>query len=174
MKVSLEQKSSEHPTPSPPVIKTTITAKQFDGVKKRGLQECDAESASERNDKDLSELKAMLHFLEKDCEITEIRRIGQQVNRNRTLVIKVAKKSHRNFILLPVAKLKIYSQQLFVSRQLNATETKLEMEILKKSKVVIQNGTIRTHIEIRDLKIYKQVGETWQEVKISINESSGN
>ena len=151
LKVSFEQMSSEPPKLSPPIIKTTNTAKEFDGIRIRGLQESDAEGARERNEKDMSEVKAMLNFLEIDCEITELRRIGQQGNRNRTLVFKVANRWHRSLILLSVAKLKNYSQQLFVSRELNATEAKLEMEILKKRKEIIENGTNRTHIRIRDL-----------------------
>ena len=107
LKLSFERKSSEHPTPSPPIIKTTNTAKEFDGIRIRGLQECDVESAREKNVKDMSGVKAMLNFLEIDCDITELRRIGQQqVNRNRTLVFKVGNKWHRNLILLSVAKLK--------------------------------------------------------------------
>ena len=103
----------------------------------------------------------MLIFLQLDCEITELRRIGQQqVNRIRTLVIKVARKWHRNLSLLSAAKLKNYSQQLFVSRQLNAKEAKLEMEILGRRKEITQNGTNRTHIIIRDLKLYESIGET--------------
>ena len=143
------------------MIKTTNTAKEFDGIRIRGLQENDAESARERNERDMSGVKAMLNFLEIDCEITELRRIGQQqVNRNRTLAFKVANKWHRNLILLSVAKLKNYSQQLFVSRELNATEAKLEMEILKRRKEIIENGTNRTHIRIRDLKLYEKMRNT--------------
>ena len=135
LKVSFEQKSSEPTEPSPPIIKTTKTAKEFHGIRIRGLRERDAQSAREKNEKKISEVKAMLNFLEIDCEITELRRIGpQQVNRNRTLVFKAAKKWHRNLILLSVTKLKNYSQQLFVSRELNATKAKLQMEILKKGR----------------------------------------
>ena len=82
LKVSFEQKLKEPREPSPPINKTTNTAKEIDGIRIRGLQESDAESARERNEKDISEVKAMLNFLEIDCEITEQRRIGQQqVNR---------------------------------------------------------------------------------------------
>ena len=66
-------------------------------------------------------------------------------------MFKVANKWHRNRILLSVAKPKNYSQQLLVSRELNATETKLEMESLKWRKEIIENGTSRSHITIRDL-----------------------
>ena len=104
LKVSFEQKSSEPPKPSEPVIKTTNTANQIDGTKIRGLQEIEAKSGKERNEKDMSEIKATLNFLKFDCEITELRRVGQQqVNRKRTLVSKVANKWHRNLFLLSVA-----------------------------------------------------------------------
>ena len=129
------QKSNEPPKPSTPIIKTTNTAKDFDRIRLRSLQEIDAESARERNEKDRSEVKALLNLLEIDCEIAELRRVGQQqVNRNRTLVFKTANNWHRNLILLSVAKLKNYSQQLFVSRDLSATEAKLEMYNLKSRK----------------------------------------
>ena len=117
LEVSFEQKSSEPPKPSAPIIKTTNRAKKFDAIRIRGLQESDAESAGERNKKGMGEVKAMLNYLEMDYEITELRRIGQQqVNRNRILVFKVAIKWHRNLILLSVANLKKYTQQLSVSR----------------------------------------------------------
>ena len=89
LKVSFEQKSSEPPKPSAPIIKTKNTGKEFDKIGTRGLQESDAESARERNERDRREVKAMLNFLEIDCEITELRRIGQQqVNRKRTQCLK--------------------------------------------------------------------------------------
>ena len=171
LKVCFEQKSSEPLKPSAPIIKTTNTAKEFDGIRIRVFfPKSDAESARERNEKDMSEVKAMLNLLEIDCESTELQRLGQQqVNHKRTLVFKVANQWHRNLILLSVAKLKNYRQQLFVSRELNATEAKLEMEILKKRKEIIENGTNRTHIRIRDLKLYEKIGETWQKVEIRKN-----
>ena len=96
----------------------------------------------------------MLNFLETDCEITELQKIGQQqVNRNRTLEFYVANKWHRILIVFSVAKIKNHSQQLLVSRELNATETNFEIEFFKKRKEMIQKGTIRTHIRIRDLKL---------------------
>ena len=48
------------------------------------------------------------------------------------------------------------------------------MEILKKRKEMIENGTIRTHVRIRDLTLYEKIVETWQEVEMSKNENSGN
>ena len=95
LKVSFEQKLSEPPKPSPPIIKTTNTAKKFDGIRIRGLQDSDTESAAEKSEKVMSEIKPMLNFLEIDCKLMELRRMGQQqVNRKRTLVFKVAKKRH--------------------------------------------------------------------------------
>ena len=38
----------------------------------------------------------------------------------------------------------------------------------------MENGTNRTHIRIRDLKLCEKIGETWQEVKLGKNEKSGN
>ena len=63
LKLSFEQKSSEPPKPSAPILKTTNTAKEFDRIRIRGLQESDAKSARERNEKDMSEVKDMLNFL---------------------------------------------------------------------------------------------------------------
>ena len=77
LKVSFEQKSSEPPKPSPKNHQDNKRPKEFDGIRIRGLQESDAESAREGNEKGMSEVKAMLNFLEIDCEITELRRIGQ-------------------------------------------------------------------------------------------------
>ena len=66
---------------------------KFDRIRIWGLQESDTESVWEKNEEDMSEVKAMLSFLKIDCEFTELRRIGQQqVNRKRTLEFKVAKK----------------------------------------------------------------------------------
>ena len=73
LKFSFEQNSSEPPKPSASIIKTTNTAKEFDGIRLRGSQEGDAESARERNEKDMSEVKTTLNFLEMDCEISELR-----------------------------------------------------------------------------------------------------
>ena len=55
-----------------------------------------------------------------------------------------------------------------------ATEAKLEIEILRRRKEIIENGTSRTRIRIRDPKFYEKIGETWQEVEISKNENLGN
>ena len=92
LKVSFERKSSEPFKPAPPIIKTTKTATEFARIRIRGLQESDAKSATERNEKYMKEVKAMKSFLKTDCEITELRRIGrQQVNRGKTLEVRVAK-----------------------------------------------------------------------------------
>ena len=48
------------------------------------------------------------------------------------------------------------------------------MEILKKKKEMLENGTIRTHIRMRDLKLFEKIGETWQEIEIGKNKNSGN
>ena len=76
LKVFFEQNSSEPPKSSAPIIKTTNAAKKSDGIRIRGLRESDAESARERNEKDMIETKAMLNFVQIDCEITDLRRIG--------------------------------------------------------------------------------------------------
>ena len=53
-KVSFEQKSSDPTKPSPPIIEITKTAKEFDGIRFRGLQKSDVESERDRNEKDMS------------------------------------------------------------------------------------------------------------------------
>ena len=45
---------------------------------------------------------------------------------------------------------------------------------MKKRKEMIENGTIRTHIRIRELKLYEKIGETSQKGEISKSENSGN
>ena len=69
---------------------------------------------------------------------------------------------------------KNYSQQLLVIRKLNGREAKLEKETLKKRKEIIEDGTMRMHLRIGDLKLYENLGETWQEVELSKNEISWN
>ena len=72
LKVSAEQKLSELPKPSLPIIETADTAKEFDGIRTRGLQKSDVESSRERNGRKMSQVKAIPNLLEIDCEITEL------------------------------------------------------------------------------------------------------
>ena len=49
-------------------------------------------------------------------------------------------------------------------------EAKLEMELLKKRKELIDVGTQRNMIRIRDLKLYEKVGNDWTEIELNVED----
>ena len=147
-----------------------VPARQAKGIRVRGIPESNAKSALQRQQHDMHEIKEMLNHMELECDITEVRRIGQQQqDRKRTVIFEVSNPWQRRLILNSTTKLKSYNgRQLYVSKELSQVEAKLEMELLKKRKERIDAGTQRNMIRIRDLKLYEKVGNDWTEIKLDV------
>ena len=151
-------------TPSPTINKPE--PKPPKGIRVGGVPESTTKIARERNEHDMKEVK-MLEFMSIDCEITEMQRIGPyQENRTRTIVFTVANRFHKRLILLSIAKLKEYDKKLCVSKELSSGDAKLERQLLKKRKKMLEsNEATRRDLRFRDLKLY-QISNEWKEVKI--------
>ena len=120
----------------------------------------------------MHEIKEMLNHMELECDITEVRRIGQQQrDRKRTVIFEVSNPWQRRLILNSTTKLKSYNgRELNVSKELSQVEAKLEMELLKKRKERIDAGTQQNMIRIRDLKLYEKVGNDWTEIQLNVED----
>ena len=86
--------SGKPPTPS--VTKhieiPKLESKQMDGIRVLGVAESIAETPREKNEHNVSEIYKMMTFMDIDCEITNIKRLGTyQEDKNRTILLRLTK-----------------------------------------------------------------------------------
>ena len=164
------EKVKEKPT------KATTTPKKenYDGIRLRGIPERNGSSARERLEKDLDEVQKIVNFLEIDCMIEDAKRVGNyDQSKTRTLVVKLVNEHHRRLTLLSVRKLASYTKEVYMSKELNPDEQKLENNALKLRRHLIQNETVSSKdLRIRNLKLQKKENDQWQNVEIVDTEAS--
>ena len=101
----------------------------------------------------MQEVLKLLQFLSIESQITEIKSIGPyKEEKKRTIFFRVSNKFHRRLILLSISRFKVNKKLLFVSKELNAEEAELERSLLKLRRDLIQSGTQRNELRIRNLK----------------------
>ena len=95
------------------------------------------------------EVSNTLKYLEIDCQTTDVRRMGSyQQERMRTIVFNVANPWNKtDFTMIK----KEHDKPVYVSRELAATEAKIEALALKKREELIDDGR-RDSLRTRDLE----------------------
>ena len=97
------------PTPTAPPNQREVSKTE---VRIRGVDGCASKDARERQEHDIREVKTLLDFLHRQCEIVELNRIGHwNENRDETIVSRVSNPLPRRFILIPVAKVPNYEKK---------------------------------------------------------------
>ena len=139
----------------------------MDGIRLQGIPESEDKTPRQRYEHDKRAVNLMLQHLNINTEITDIRRMGVfQAGRARTIVFKVATKWDKRLILSSVAKLKMYEEKVFLSRELPPNEAKLESQYLKKRKELIDSGVDRKSLRMKDGKLQLKNGDDWQNVQL--------
>ena len=88
-------------------------------------------------------------------------------------MIKLVNEHHRRLILISARKLASYTEDVFMSKELNTDEQKLENNALKLRRHLIQNENISSKdIRIRNLKLQKKETDQWQNVEFVDTEAS--
>ena len=100
--------------------------------------------------------------------IEDAKRVGNYDQpKIRTLVVKLVNEHHRRLILLSVSKLASYTKEVYMSKELNPDEQKLENNALKLRRHLIQKENISSKdLRIRNLKLQKKESDQWQNVEI--------
>ena len=74
----------------------------------------------ERLEKELDEVKKIVDFLVIDCVIENAKRVGNyDQSKTRTLVIKLVNEHHCRLILISARKLASYTEDVYMSKELN-------------------------------------------------------
>ena len=146
--------------PEPNNPKTRVPTKKqankenCDGIRLRGIPEMDSENARERLEDDTAQVADILSFLQIECPITDLKRIGPfDKDKTRTIVIKLANEHQKRLVLLSAHKLAKYKQKLYLSKELTQEEQTLENKALKLRRELIDKGTQANLLRIRNLKL---------------------
>ena len=103
----------------------------------------------------------------------DAKRVGKfDQSKTRTLVVKLVNEHHRRLILLSARKLASYTKEVYMSKELNPDEQKLENNALKLRRHLTQNENINSKdLRIRNLKLQKK-NDQWQNVENVDTEAS--
>lgn len=131
----------------------------------KGLKEEENQNSIQRHEKDLAAIKAMFAYLNQDqVIILDIFRIGKfDNNKHRMIMIKLTSVWDVRKILAKAYLLKEYKVPgLYIERGLSEDEKEKQKKIMKKRWEMMQQGTSRADIKIRNMKLFVNN----QEVKI--------
>ena len=138
------------------------------GIRIRGLPEpADVQSQSERLERDKSAVDALLKHINVTCQVTDVRRLGKSndtPNKPRPLVFSVQNPWDKRLIFASLGKLKSYGTKLFVSNELTFEESKMEQVALKRRKELIEAGTDKKLLRIRNLHLEQKIDDTWHQI----------
>ena len=129
--------------PSP--LKTNPTL-SYDGIRIRGLSRSKALTPRARHENDMEEVNKIFGFLNVECEIIDLRRLGsyeeaKTSGKDRTIIVDLANPWQKCIIFLSPYKLKDYGKPVYIIRELNHDERTIENEIPKQRRDLIKKGT---------------------------------
>ena len=141
IKVGFEKKDTPKIQPPP----KTNPKLSYDGIRIRGLPESKALTPRARHENDMEEVNKVFGFLNVDCEISDLRRLGsyeeaKTSGKNRTIIVDLANPWQKRIIFLSLYKLKDYGKPVYISRELNPDEITIENELLKQRRDLINKG----------------------------------
>ena len=114
---------------------------------------------SERQNTERESVINLLNFINvKNCSMTDCFRLGKFNPENkhpRTLLVTFSSVWDRSKILQSCSLLKNYKYTVFVSPELSSKDKIVHKAILKKRWQLIQSGTDRNQLKIRNLKLFK-------------------
>ena len=111
------------------------TKEQYDGIRFRGIPELKTSNSRERYEHDLKQVKLITKHLNVTCNVTDLKRLGKfSEGKDRTLIAKIDSDYAKRLILLSLRKMKDYKTPVFISKELNPEERKIEYELLLQQK----------------------------------------
>ena len=149
----------------------SIPEKTTLGVYIRDIPESSSRSADDRLHADLAEVEKLLEYLNVEYKkLTKAQRLGKydaSKQQSRTLLINTENPISRNLILRMAHKLKDYhpyQKPVYVSLELNSTDTKKQNECLKKRRELIEsdeNQLTSKDIRVKNLIIEIMENKKW-------------
>ena len=140
-------------------------------VRIKGIPESSGESI-DRLESDKNTVHRILKHIGVDCAILDIRRLGNPVDKNkkpkttRPILVKLDHEYRRRVVLLSLAKLKTFDEFLVsIGPDLSPEQLKQEQKCLQERWELIQSGTDKKCIRIRNLKLQLKNAETekWED-----------
>ena len=114
----------------------------------------------------MEEVNKVFGFLNVDCEISDLRRLGsyeeaKTSGKNRPIIVDLANPWQKRIIFLSLYKLKGYGKPVYISRELNPDEITIENELLKQRRDLINKGTPAKDLRVNNLKLLRRDGLKW-------------
>ena len=145
----------------------------MDGIRIRGITESQNPEARNRQEHDYSEVQKILHHLNIDTNIEDVTRLGKyEVNKARTILVKIPNPYQRRMILLSARKLQTYGKPVFISRQLSKEEAEQENQALIKRRELLRQRMDPRDLRVRDGALYKRVDRKWIKVESTMRDDS--
>ena len=151
------------------------TKEQYDGIRFRGIPELKTSNSRERYEHDLKQVKLITKHLNVTCNVTDLKRLGKfSEGKDRTLIAKIDSDYAKRLILLSLRKMKDYRTPVFISKELNPEEQKIENELLQKRREMLKNGINKNQIRIRNLKLQQNIDKKWVDIDSNLSNPSDN
>ena len=164
---------SGHPAQNSPITKSQEqmpkTPEELDGIRIRGIPKSTEKEARVRQEHDLAEVQKLLTHMEVNAIIGDVIRLRRyEENKTRTILLKVPNAYQRRMVLLSARKLKIFSQPIFLSKQLTKEEADLENLVLVRRRKLINKGTDPKNLRVRDATLFIRQGAKWTKEKLPV------
>jgi len=127
-------------------------------IRIRGIDEApDSLSYIDRQKYEIEQVEKILNHMNKNnCKICDCFRLGKynkNMHKPRSLLVTFASVWDRNIVIQSASSLSNYSSEIFITPALSPQDMEKEKQILKKRWELIQSGTDRKQIRIKNLQL---------------------
>ena len=166
----VEKKVNESEVKTPENVRKQYSQDCSTDNRIQNVPEIASQNAAQSLQHDMKHVMANLkHIIGKEPTLSDCFRIGKyDETKRRGIIVKLSKIWTTRKILANSHHMKEYpaGYRAFISRELTHEERIIERNLLKKRRDLIENGTKRTSIRIRNLKLYadenEQPANLWQ------------
>ena len=132
------------------------------------MSELGTGSAAEKMKHDHEKSAAIFSHRGAPWNVKQLRRLGSvtgRLNGSRSLLVICNDTFTRNFVLKLASALKTFPENgVFISPMLSPGDAKPEQSLLITRRKLIEDGTTKEDARLRDLELFKRVGNKWEEV----------
>jgi len=154
----VEKKVNESEVKTPENVRKQHSQDCSTGIRIQNVPEIASQNSAQRLQHDMKHVMAILkHTIGEEPTISDCFRIGKyDETKRRGIIVKLSNIWTTRKILANSQHMKDYpaDYRAFISRELTHEERIIERNLLKKRRDLIENGTKRTSIRIRNLKLY--------------------
>ena len=166
----VEKKVNESEVKTPENVRNQHSQDCTTGIRIRNVPEIASQNSAQRLQHDMKHVMAILkHTIGEEPTISDCFRIGKyDETKRRGIIVKLSNILTTRKFLANSHHMKDYpaDYRAFISRELTHEERIIEKNLLRKRRDLIENGTKRTSVKIRILKLYvdgnEQTASLWQ------------